>query len=196
MHPYATDSNERKFVPFYIAGLSILTAWIFKWVLGSMQFSLPWWIDAPSVIGFYSLFYTVFNKYLWRRQILRTIGVVTVPDLNGTWKGHVASSFDEYATKYDATIKIFQSWTGISIILESIYSKSRSLIAAIVTENSSGTILSYEYLNEPMPNTKHTMHIHRGTARLTMQPNGKSFEGEYYTGRDRQNFGILRFKRI
>jgi len=195
MHSYTTDSCERKFVPLYIAGASVLAAWVLNRVLGAMQFTLPWWIDAPSVIGFYGLVYAIFNKYLWRWRILRTIGVVKVPDLNGTWSGYVASSFDQHATKYDATIRIFQNWTRISIILETNYSKSSSLIAAIVTKDPSGTVLSYEYLNEPMPNSKHTMHTHRGTTRLTMQSNGKALEGEYYTGRDRQNFGILRFKR-
>jgi len=194
MHPYTTDSSERRFVPLYIAGVSVLAAWILNRVLGAMQFTLPWWIDVPSVIGFYGLLYATFNKYLWRWRILRTIGVVKVPDLNGTWKGYVASSFDEHATKYDATLRIFQNWTLISIILETNYSKSSSLIAAILTENPGGAMLSYEYLNEPVPNAKHTMHTHRGTARLTMQSNGKTLEGEYYTGRDRQNFGILMFE--
>lgn len=194
MHAYTTNSAERKFVPLYIAGASILAAWVLNRVLGAMQFALPWWIDAPSVIGFYGLLYAIFNKYLWRWQILRIIGVVKVPDLNGIWNGYVASSFDKHATKYDAILRIVQNWTRISIILETVYSKSSSLIAAIVTEDPD-TVLSYEYLNEPMPNAKHTMHTHRGTARLTMQSNGKALEGEYYTGRDRQNFGILRFER-
>jgi len=194
MHAYTTDSTERKFVPLYIAGASVLAAWVLNRVLGAMQFALPWWIDAPSVIGFYGLLYAIFDKYLWRWRIFRTIGVVKVPDLNGTWNGYVASSFDKHATKYDAILRIVQNCTRISVILETDYSKSSSLIAAIVTEDP-GTVLSYEYLNEPIPNAKHTMHTHRGTARLTMQSNGKALEGEYYTGRDRQNFGILRFER-
>lgn len=195
MHAYTTDSSERKFVPLYIAGASVLLAWTLNRVLGSTQFTIPWWIEAPSVIGFYGLLYTVFNKYLWKLRILRTIQVVKVPDLNGTWNGYVASSFDKHATKYDAALKIFQNWTRISIVLKTNYSKSSSLIAAIVAETPGGITLSYEYLNEPMPNAKNTMHTHRGTARLTIQSNGKALEGEYYTGRDRQNFGILRFER-
>lgn len=196
MHLYTTDSNERIIVPFYIAIISVFATWGLNGVLGAMQFTLPWWIDAPSVIGFFGLFYTIFNKYLWKWQILRAIGVVRIPDLNGIWDGYVASSFDKQAIKHDATLKIFQNWTSVSIILKTNYSKSNSLIAAIITEDPNGTLLSYEYLNEPMPNAKQTMHAHRGTARLTMPSNGKALEGEYYTGRDRQNFGILNFERI
>lgn len=195
MHSYTTDSSERKFILLYIAGASVFAAWVLNRVLGAMQITLPWWIDAPSVIGFYGLFHVIFNKYIWRWRILRPTGVVKVPNLNGTWNGYVASSFDRHATKHNATLRILQNWTQISVILETNYSKSRSLIAAIIVEDPSGTVLSYEYLNEPVPNAKYTMHIHRGTARLTMQSDGRVLEGEYYTGRDRQNFGILRFER-
>ena len=195
MHTYTTDSNERKFVPLYIAGASILLAWGLNRILNFVQLTIPWWIDAPSVIGFYELLYTLFDKYLWKLRIFRAIGIIKIPDLNGIWRGYVASSFNEHAIKYDATIRIFQNWTRIAIILETNYSKSNSLIAAIVMKNPSGIILSYEYLNEPKSNAKHTMHTHRGTARLTLKSEGKVLEGEYYTGRDRQNFGILRFER-
>ena len=194
MHAYTTDSSERKFVTLYIACLSILAAWAFNRFLEAMQLTLPWWINAPSVMGFYGLLYTIFNKYIWKWRILRTIGIVKIPDLNGIWNGYVASSFDRHNTKYDATLKISQNWNQISVILKTNYSKSSSLIAAIITEDPGGAVLSYEYLNEPMPNAKPTMHTHRGAARHTMQSNGKVLEGEYYTGRDRQNFGILRFE--
>ena len=94
------------------------------------------------------------------------------------------------------TVNIHQSWTQISIILETDYSKSHSLIAAIVIENPTGILLSYEYLNEPLPNAKITMHTHRGTCRLTIKANEKVIVGDYYTGRDRQNYGGLRFERV
>ena len=195
MHSFVTDANESKFLPFYIAGISIFAAWSLNRILRTMQFTVPWWIDAPSVIGFYGLFYTIFNRYLWRWRILHAIRVVKIPDLNGTWNGYLASSFDKHTKRYDATLRISQNWTQISIILETNYSKSSSIIAAIITENPNSTVLSYEYLNEPTPDAKDTMHTHRGTARLTIQSNGKTLEGEYYSGRDRLNFGILNFKR-
>jgi len=194
MHPYTTDSNERKFVPLFIAVLSILVAWLLNRATGAMQFTLPWWIDAPSVIGFYGLFYTIFDRCLWRISIFRKIKLTRLPNLNGTWKGYLASSFNKHEAQYNATIEINQSWTQIGIILETENSKSHSLIAAILMENPSGTVLCYEYLNEPKPNAIATMHAHRGTGRLTLKRNGRVLEGEYYTGRDRQHFGILYFE--
>jgi len=196
MYPYTTDSNERKLVLFLLVIISLLLAWFLNRILEVLQCTLPWWIDAPSVVGFCGIFYTIFDKYLWRISILRRIGLVKVPNLHGIWKGYIASSFDAHAAKHDATIEIHQSWTRISINLRTQISKSRSLTAAILTENQDAILISYEYLNEPMPNAKITMHTHRGTARLTLTLDSQTLEGEYYTGRDRQNFGVLRFRRL
>jgi hypothetical protein len=173
-----------------------LAAWILSGILEALRLTVPWWIDAPSVIAFYGMFYALFDKVFWKKKIFRSIRVVKIPDLNGTWKGWVASSFDEHATRHDATIKIFQNWTRMNITLETPLSKSHSLIAGIITETSSEIGLNYEYLNEPIPNAKNTMHIHRGTARLVFHPEKKVLEGEYYTGRDRRNFGLLKLERI
>lgn len=196
MHPYATDSNERKLVPLFLVIVGVLSAWLLNRVLEGLQFGLPWWVDAPSVVGFYAVFYTAFDRCLWRMPILRRIGLVKVPDLHGTWEGRIASSFDAHATKYDATIGIRQSWARISIDLRTPDSRSHSLTAAILTEDQNAIMISYEYLNEPMLNAKATMHTHRGTARFTLTPDSQTLEGEYYTGRDRQNFGVLSFRRL
>jgi len=195
MHPYATDSSERRFVPVFLASLSILAALLLDRGLRTMQFTFPWWLDAPAVMGFYGLFYAIFDRFLWRMRIVRKIGLVKLPDLNGTWKGYVVSSFNQHGTKYNANIEIHQSWTRIGIILKTETSNSQSQIATILTENPNSTVLSYEYRNEPKPNAITTMHAHRGTARLTLKRESQVFEGEYYTGRDRQHFGTLFFER-
>lgn len=194
MHPYATDSSERKYVPLLIAVVSVFLAWLLNRILNALHVTIPWWIDAPSVMGFYGLLYPLFNRRFWRVPILRKIGLVKVPDLTGTWKGYAASSFDEHSAKHDATITIRQNWSGISIMFETEYSRSHSLTAAILTESPTDTVFSYEYLNEPKPHARGTMHAHRGTTRLTLK--GESLEGEYYTGRDRQNYGSLSLRRL
>jgi len=194
MHPYATDSKERENVLFYIAVLSIFISWILHNVLNVVHLSIPWWFDAPSVAGFYGLFYFIFNKYTWKWLMLRKLGVVKVPNLNGTWKGYVVSSFDEPPNKYEATLVILQNWTQISIILKTQNSKSTSLIAGILIDNPEGTMLTYEYLNEPLPFANDGMHIHKGTTNLILNEKNV-LEGEYYTGRDRANFGSISIKK-
>ena len=198
MHPYATDSGERKYVTFLLAIISILSAWLLNEVLLNDLLGLAsfWWLEAPSVFGFYGLFYIIFDKYLWQVSILHRAGLVKVPDLNGAWKGCILSSLDHHEAEKDATIKIRQSWTQISIDLKTHNSRSRSLTATVLTEDQNGIVISYEYLNEPRYSAKTTMHIHQGACRFTLSSDRQKLEGEYYTGRDRQTYGILSFKKL
>ena len=198
MHPYATDSNERRYILFFLAIISIVSAWFLNKVLLSeiLNTSPPWWLEAPSVFGFYGLFYNVFDKYSWKSSILYSTGLVKIPNLNGIWKGYISSSFNSHGAKQDATIEICQSWTSISINLKTDDSQSHSLTTAILTEDQNAIMITYEYLNEPKYNAQNTMHTHRGTCRFTLSSNRQELEGKYYTGRDRQNFGVLGFKRV
>lgn len=74
-------------------------------------------------------------------------------------------------------------------------SSSCSETASIVIDAPEGDYLSYQYVNEPKSNAVRTMSIHRGTVRLLFDERKNSLGGEYYSGRDRQNFGSLNFKK-
>jgi hypothetical protein len=195
MHPYATDSNERRIVPLYLSAISILAAWGFNRLLKYYDIQFPWWIDAPSLIGFYGLLYLYFERHIWKWSIFRWIGIVNIPALNGQWNGYVTSSFDEHAHKIKGQLVIKQSWTYISIKLETETSWSMSVTASISVRDPVSKVMTYEYQNEPKPGTVKTMHIHKGMTRLSIKENGNTLEGEYYTGRDRQSFGMIIFKK-
>jgi hypothetical protein len=197
MHPYAIDSEEKRYILFGLAILSIFAARGLSIALEWAGLNPPWWIDMPSVLSFYGLFCGTFDRWFWKLSALRKISLVKTPNLGGTWKGFGASSFDKHATTYQGMLKIRQTWTRISIILETDTSVSRSGVAGIMTHDTAAPFLSYEYLNEPKANAKDKMHSHRGTARLSLKKseNMELLEGEYYTGRDRQHFGSMRFQR-
>ena len=59
----------------------------------------------------------------------------------------------------------------------------------------SDIILTYEYHNEPLPGATGTMHAHRGSATLRLAENGNALEGEYFSGRDRANYGAIHLRR-
>jgi len=142
---------------------------------------------------FYGVLFTIFDKWAWK--IFRKIGFIKTPDLNGKWKGYLKSSFDEHSVEIEATLKIFQDWTRIKIILTTEQSSSYSETASFVIETPEGKYLSYQYINEPKSDAVNTMSIHRGTARLLFNEKENTLNGEYYSGRNRQNFGSLYFKR-
>jgi hypothetical protein len=122
--------------------------------------------------------------------------LVKTPDLNGTWEGYVKSSFDEHTAEQSTSLRISQTWTHMVVILETEHPRSQSLGASVLTKNPRDVRVSYEYLNQPRPAAKDTMHAHRGTASLVLSELGsrRVLKGEYYTGRDRRNYGSLRFE--
>lgn len=196
MHPYATDSNERFTVLSLIGLLSVVLALGLSQLLAYLQWTVPWYIDAPSVLGFYGLIYFLINKFLWRQPLMHRLPLVAVPDLGGVWNGYLCSSYDGHQTKYPATLTIRQEWVDICIELATENSHSHSVIASIVTRMASGATLSYEYVNEPKSHALYTMHTHRGTGHLALRKANSMLilEGDYYTGRDRENHGTLYFE--
>ncbi len=195
MHPYAIDTDEHRTVFVILGAASILAAWLLNKELTAAGITIPWWVDAPSVLAFFSIFYKAFDKWIWRMPPCRLISLVKIPNLNGTWKGDVTSSYDRRESQHGVTVKITQTWTQILVSLASETSTSRSLTASITVQNPDETVLTYHYINEPKASAQKSMHAHWGTAILTLQNRGKKLEGQYYSGRDRQNHGTISLSR-
>lgn len=193
MHPYATDSPERQRVVLYIGAISVGVAYAFHWAIELLKLQVPWWVGAPGVLAIAAGLYEMFDKWLWRKSLLRKLGIVKVPELNGEWQALGQTSWSQ-GQEYKGTARIRQTWTHISICLETEYSLSRSLTASLLINDPEGPTLSYEYRNEPGRNAPETMHSHRGTAVLRLKEDS-CLQGDYYSGRDRQNYGGLTLKR-
>src|SRR5947209_15487926 len=189
MHAYATDAEDRKTAPIVLAVAAIAAALLLFYVVGALKIQIPWWVDAPSVMGFYGIFYELYDKWLWRVH-LGSIRFSRIPDSNGVWVGGLTSSYNE-ATKINVVVYINQTWSSFLMRLETETSTSYTVMAALNTEESRDPGLKYEYLSEPGTIPKETMHTHRGTGHLRFSSDGKMLAGDYYTGRDRRNFGTL-----
>jgi hypothetical protein len=190
MHSYSTDSDERSRATVFIAILSILTLLTLNSFLGSF----PWWIEPPSVLGFYMGISTIFDRYVWRIPLLSKLGFIKLPDLNGTWRGTVCSSHHHMLEKRIVTIQISQTWSAISITLESAESVSQSCSASLYINDAEGAILRYQYRNTPHPTSKKAMQSHWGTVKLCVK--GNRLVGDYYTGHERQTYGELELRRL
>ena len=192
MHPYATDSNERTQVPLMMVVACIPLAWLLRTEFERFNIDFPWWFDAPSILGFYALLYFLFDRYLWKWQFLRKIGLTELPNLNGVWKGMLTPNG---RSPRDVEITITQTWSNISVKLKTKHSSSRSLIATVLLAGRFDDVLSYQYLNEPKAGTEIDMHTHRGTAWLTLTPDETKLDGEYSTGTGQKNFGRIAVER-
>lgn len=191
MHSY--DLEGRGWIYGGLAVLSVLFVWLLDVGLDYANIDPPWWLSAPSVAGFYSILYWIFDRHIWRWRILRRLRLLSVPDLNGLWTGEIDSSFGEEGTSTDVNVIITQKWTSILVTLQAGESSSRSTMAALMARDTDSHELTYTYLNEPRGRATDTMQMHRGTC--TLRLDGDRLEGDYYTGRGRVTVGELKLVR-
>jgi len=191
MHPYATDSTEREKIFAFLAVLTIAVLWLLDRSLGQYK----WFWNPLTITGVYGLLYLLFGKIIWKASFLRIIRLTKTPDLNGRWEGKIKLSSKWLGKTKDATVTIRQSWTRIAVIFETESTRAQSIIASILTNQPEGTVLSFEYLNQPKPGSKDQFNIHRGSARLTLD--GNTLDGDFYYGSGKQQtFGSLTVSKI
>ena len=190
MHSYEADGRTRVIIA--LATVSVLLAWLLNAGLDAVDVELSWWIDAPSVAAFFSAAYWAFDRYVWRLDLLRKVGFVNVPNLDGKWNGEVKSSHGDGSSQ-PVSVVIHQRWSKLAIRLDTEHSRSHSTLAAIKTDDSITPELTYLYFNEPRPDAQVTMEAHRGTAQLDLS--GEALGGIYYSGRGRREMGTIALKR-
>jgi hypothetical protein len=195
MHAYATNASERESTPIWLAFFAVICTLVLSSGLKFTKLEVPWWVDAPSVMGFYGLIYQWFDKYLWYQKF-KFISFSSIPNLQGTWVGVIHSSYGDRTDVLDVILYIRQTWTQLNVRLTTKSSSSYSIMAAVNTQESSEPCLKYEYMNEPSALSVNTMNAHRGTANLQLSPNGKELVGDYFAGRGRQNLGTMEFKLV
>lgn len=57
----------------------------------------------------------LFSNYVWRWDLLRTLGVVKIPYLGGEYHGYLWSSHDGHEESHKCQFTITQTWTKIII---------------------------------------------------------------------------------
>jgi len=190
-HPYSVNLRERQTAYFWLA----LIAWGVSLLMGRFFEIISWtppvWLDVPGVLAIFGLLCSWFEKQLWRLAPIRALGIST-PMIAGRWSGAARSSYDDYVEGHRITATIHQTWTTISICVESQHSRSRSSAAAISIGIENSIIYCFE--NQPKVGAPDTMHSHGGTTALRIGPD--KLEGEYYSGRDRQNMGTMTLERV
>lgn len=192
-----TKTSQIIFFILFLPVLSIFSVLILNYIL--QPFSKLWFypfIDTFGIVGFYALFYSLFNSHLWNWSVFSFLGIVDFPFVGGRWKGHIISSFDN--NKIPAILEIKQNFSQIDVYLYCKESYSYSLIAGFVKSSDNRMELHYEYHNEPYVNTKNTMHGHDGVVKLMYFKESSTLKGSYYNSsqHDRGYVGNLEFKFI
>jgi hypothetical protein len=194
MHPYSINSEEHKSIPFYLGILAIILAYLLSY-LSARLFPIPWWLDAPSVLGFYGILHNLFNKFFWKWDWLHSLGIIKTPILHGSWGGEVSSLTKHDDAKQKVNVKVLQTWTEMKILLVAPNSTSFSYEASIIIEGDDTAMLYYQYEGHPKHKAPETMHIHRGSVCAKLLSSSE-INAEYYSGRDRQNIGTFEIKKV
>ena len=194
MHDYAIDSRERVLVMRILFIVSALVSGIAAVLIPADLLPMRWLLPIPSIALVFGVSYWAFDNWLWRLRFLRFLQLISVPDLRGTWKGTVASSYTEFEHQQPVTVAIEQTWTKIAVRLNAAESRSWSLTASILTNAPEGLVLTYLFDNQPEANSDRTMERFRGTTVLVRTASDQ-LEGYYYTGRGRGTHGSMKLSR-
>ena len=194
MHYYVTDSNDKDKLTWLNIILSLVLAYCTSLIIIKMSWNNFWWLDIPSVFGYYGILNYFLNKYVWKWKKIRSILFINTPNLNGIWQGNLSSSFNNHTQKINVKVNIKQSLTKMAISFESEQSRGHSIIATLLIDDVGSRALRYEYLNEPKIDSPETMHMHRGTSHLILVDD-HTLDGDYYSGRDRVQRGLINLRR-
>lgn len=189
MHAYAVDVRERAAIFYTLAFISVILVYLLQIYL---PIAWPWWLGPPSVFGIFKIMLEFWDRWLWRASILRKLRLIQTPYIGGKW--YVEGKSMTAAKEFTAELEIRQNWTTMVVRMETEESSSHSVAASLVIDGGGRKILIYHYANEPKPNASPKMRGHRGTAILRIS-DSETLEGEYYTGRGRENWGVLKARK-
>ena len=165
---------------------------LIAWTINQFVGEPPWWLDLPTTpLAVYGLLVQLMKHALWRFPPFQWMGVSARP-FSGSWQGVVTTSHDKHATRHKVEVNIKQTWTSVSVNLRSENSSSDSFAAAYTEQREPE--IHYLYRNEPASQALDTMHAHHGAARLRLV-SADQLEGEYFSGRARQNHGAILLQR-
>ena len=194
MHQYQTDDDIKTNLLLAAVLLAVVFAYFFNVVTQYFQIQIPWWFESPSILGFFGLIYWLYDKRLWKTKWMQKIEWAKTPNISGDWKVGIKTSHDGFTEAISGKAIIRQTAFRISIAVEMDNSTSHSIHAALMrTEKVNEYELTYNYINHPKADSVETMSIHMGTTNISIADDGQKMDGQYYTGRDRQNFGRIIF---
>jgi hypothetical protein len=202
VHPYGIDSNERRNVLILLVPLSFWLSDLFGRAVVALGWNPPtgldWIFDPASAAAWFGALYLLFEHQIWKWRAPHAIGLVRTPNLNGTWRGVLKSSYDDFATDYEIEVTIRQSWTQMIVELVTSQSSSKSDTASVYVNRAANPMVVYTYLNIPNPDQPETMEIHTGTTKLELRTSGQGQQllGSYYSDRGRRNYGQMTLSKI
>jgi hypothetical protein len=191
MHGYASDNFFRGPKVYFVFGaLAIGTASGLRALVVIPPLAGNVDAAALSAGAVYAALILLYERWGWR-------WLSTIKNLNGTWVGSITSSHNG-AASVPCVMRVRQTWTRMSIELETEQSRSRTTMSALYEDQPGDVGLKYEYVSEPRNLAVQTMHLHRGACTLAISSGleGLRLSGDYFTGRGRETRGEINLCRV
>jgi hypothetical protein len=183
--------NIRKEILVWIQLSSFIIIWVGVLFVSGTDLKIGWEAikKLPDAVTVYILLVLIFTKWAWRLPVFKN-WLVPFPDLQGTWRGTLESTWIDPTTSQKipaeaVTLVIRQTFSNISCVMYTNESYSYSTTAQINEDDESGIFcLSYNYTNRPRANLRDRSAIHDGAAilKVVLKPQ-KKLEGVYWTSR-------------
>jgi hypothetical protein len=168
----------------------VLAAYCYGAFVTWQKIEVPWWVEPPTIMAAYGLLHWVYTRHGWKWRLFGW-RLSEMPDFGGTWFGELESSHGG-GLKLPGMMYIHQTWTELSVEFDCQKSRSYSLMAVVNVTPGLTEGLTFEYTNAPRHGAKETMNAHLGLNHLRLSPDGKTLEGDYFSGRGRQTFGRMK----
>lgn len=130
----------------------------------------------------------LWDHWLWKVSWIQRSRKVP-RDLNGTWKGSLASFWvdpetDQQIPEKDAYLVVRQTASTISVKLLTDESRSKSSLAVVSSIDGDASLV-YMYLNRPESRVEHRSRMHHGSTSLDVTGcPATRLKGRYWTDRD------------
>jgi hypothetical protein len=145
--------------------------------------------SIPKTVSIDLIIIGLFGKYFWKWKIFKG-WLVPFPNLNGTWKGTIQTTWEDPITKMrpspiPAILSIKQSFFNVSCVMRTGEMTSRSFMANfILDEEHQVCKLVYTYDSNPKATVKERSPQHFGTMIFdVIEKPQRKLDGEYFTGR-------------
>lgn len=176
----------------------IFGVWAIFMIFTGIPITSDFFKPFSLIVGIVGIILLLFDKWLWKFPIIHSL-FVPFPDVSGTWKGQIISSWNDEKTggpiqPIDAFLVIHQTYSNLNLRMITKESKSDLLSGNIIHNQAGPDKIAGIYNNIPNILIRERSPIHYGGLLLEIH-NGEqtNLEGEYWT--DRNTKGTLRFNK-
>lgn len=191
MHGYASDNFFRGSKVYFAFGVVAIAAASWLRAMAAMP-QLAGVLDTAALSAgvIYAGLIFLYDRWGWR-------WLSTIKNLNGTWVGRITTTHNG-GTTVPCVMRVRQTWTQMTIELETEQSRSRTTMSALYEDQPGDVGLKYEYVSEPRNLAARTMNTHRGVCTLAIATASEKMRlsGDYFTGRGRETQGEIILHRM